>query len=514
MELEFDDYLLDLNHFSLRCNENLLPIEPQVFNLLVYLIEHRDRVISRDELMDELWTGKVVSEATLSSCVKETRKVLGDDAQKQQYIATLNRRGYRFVGKLKSKATPKAEDHFSGTNPFRFEANAKTDKTAIAILPFNCRSDSQEDLWLSEILGEDLSIVLANVPGFWVISYSTMQNLPNKKVNASELGKELGIQYLVESNLISLGGKYRISLQLIETENNQLLWADRHEFSEPELNNIQNEIASRIVASIEPAINRAELVQLGQRRKASLTAWQLYRQSHGILAQQGWNEESFQKSAELLREATSLDPDMAYAHAYLSLILALGDVLGLINEDLALQEAKQAAETAIRLDSQDSNVLGFVGCALVDLGIQERGVGLLKKAIDINPSNAQALAALGASLLKAGDIEGLSWIKDGIRISPRDHRLAAWGTLLSRGLLICGEVEQALEIAQDACQYDDKVFTPRILLAIANFHKGDMDASAAAIEDAKRIRPKLSRDDFSKFTSPEELDGLIEAKLI
>ncbi|MEM1156584.1 MAG: hypothetical protein AAGI44_20795, partial [Pseudomonadota bacterium] len=167
-----------------------------------------------------------------------------------------------------------------------------------------------------------------------------------------------------------------------------------------------------------------------------------------------------------------------------------------------------------RLDSQDSNVLGFVGCALVDLGKHERGISLLRKAISINPSNAQALAAFGASLLKVGDLDGVNWIRDGIRISPRDHRLAAWGTLLSRGLLICGKVEEAREVAKDACDYDDKVYTPRILLAIANWHSGNISAAKAAIEDAKRIRPHLSAHDFEQFASPDELAGMIEAGLV
>jgi TolB-like protein/Tfp pilus assembly protein PilF len=529
MDIRFDGFLLDLKNYSLFYQEQEISIEPQVFNLLIYLIEHREKVISRDELLAELWLGKVVSDSALSSCIKAARKALGDDAQTQKYIATLNRRGYRFVGSIDSlqgisKATNRTEDdrkdqanagveHSFEGNPFRVEVNSNTDKTSLALLPFNCRGKSEEDLWLSEVLSEDLSIMLANVPGFWVISHSSTETYRGKNVDVRHIGRELGVQYLVEGNLMNVRGNYRISLQLIETANNQLLWAERHEFTEDEISDIQNRIAARIVASIEPAINRAELVHLDERRKVNLNAWQLYRKSHATLAQSGWTEDSFQKSAELLRQAISLDPDMAFAHAYLSLILALGDVLGLIHEPKALEEAKQAAETAIRLDSQDSNVLGFVGCALVDLGKHERGISLLRKAVNINPSNAQALSALGAALLKIGDIDGIGWIRDGIRISPRDHRLAAWGTLLSRGLLACGKIEESIEIARDACQYDDKVYTPRVILAIACWHRGDLLEAKKAIEDAKRIRANLTVEDFLNFASSEELQGMTDDNL-
>ncbi len=513
MQIAFDNFTLDLRNYSLAHDGTPRPIEPQVFNLLIYLINNRERVIGRDELMDELWAGKVVSDSTLSSCIKEARKALDDDADQQRYIATLHRRGYRFVGQIEASAPPEPPP-INTDNPFRRESGLATDKTSLAVLPFHCRSNQDEDAWLAEILGEDLSITLANVPGFWVVSQSTMQVYRDSELDVRAIGRELGVQYLVEGNLLNIGGRYRISFQLMETADNALLWASRHEFHEDELPDIQNEIAARIVASIEPAINRAELVQLGKHRRANLSAWQLYRQSHAILAQKGWTEECFKESAELLREAIARDPELACAHAYLALVLALGDVFGLIDEPSALDEAAQAAETAIRLDAQDSSVLGFAGCALVDLGKHERGMGLLRKAIQINPSNAQALAALGASLLKTGDLAGFELIQQGMRISPRDHRLAAWGTLLSGGLLACGKVEDALQIARDACDYDDKVFAPRLVLAVASFITGDLAAAEDAIRDARRIRPALSAEDFQQFSNPEILQGMVGAGLI
>ncbi len=515
MALRFDDYVLDLKNFSLSHQGEDVAVEPQVFDLLVYLIEHRDRFVGRDELMDNVWEGRTVSDSTVSSCVKAARKALGDDAEKQHYIATASRRGYRFVGEI-SDVEIAAEQPTAppADNPFRSKAPKETDKTSLAILPFHCRSKNDEDFWLSEVLGEDLSIMLAQVPGFWVISHSTMQHYRDEKVDVRELGKELGTQYLVEGTLMNMAGKYRISIQLVETATNQLLWAERQEFPVSDLENVENEMVAHIVASIEPAINRAELTQLGERRKANLSAWQLYRRSHALLAQQGWSEATFEESANILRDVIKMDGDMAIAHAYLSLVLSLGEALGLISGSEVHDEVKQAAETALRLDSQDSNVLGFVGCALVDVGADERGTGLLRKAIELNPSNAQALAALGASLLKAGNIDGLEFLRDGTRISPRDHRLAAWGALLSRGLLVCGKLGESLEIARDACNYDDKVYMPRILLSIAYWYNGDIEGAKAAIEDAKRIRPHLSVDDFMRFASPEEIEGMMEAKLL
>lgn len=510
MKLRFDDFVLDLNKFSLSRQGADVSVEPQTFDLLAYLIKHRDRFVGRDELMDKVWTGRTVSDSTVSSCVKAARKALGDDAEKQRYIATASRRGYRFVAEVSDvEDAPEPAD-----NPFRVKSSQENDKTSLAVLPFNCRSKSEEDFWLSQVLGEDLSSMLAQVPGFWVISHSTMQHYRGERVEVRQLGRDLGTQYLVEGTLMNKGGKYRLSIQLVETATNGLLWAERQEFPESELENIENEMVAHIVASIEPAINRAELKQLGARRKANLSAWQLYRRSHALLAQQGWSEATFEESASILRDAIKIDQDMAIAHAYLSLVLSLGEALGLIAGSEVHEEVATAAETALRLDSQDSNVLGFVGCALVDLGSDERGIGLLRRAIELNPSNAQALAALGAALLKNGEIEGLEFLRNGIRVSPRDHRLAAWGALLSRGLLVCGKLAESLEIARDACNYDDKVYMPRILLSIAYWYNDDIEAARLAIEDARRIRPHLSIDDFRRFASPDELKGMMDANLL
>ncbi|MDH5446523.1 MAG: hypothetical protein OEY52_13290, partial [Gammaproteobacteria bacterium] len=178
------------------------------------------------------------------------------------------------------------------------------------------------------------------------------------------------------------------------------------------------------------------------------------------------------------------------------------------------EEAMAAAEKAVALDNQDSDVLGYVGCALADMGDLHRGIGMLRRAVELNPSNAQAIAALGAALLQTGDKEGIEQLQEGIRISPRDNRLAAWGALLARGLLNFGQVDEAREVASKACQCDDKIFLPRIILAIACYLENDLKAAELALADARRLRPGLGQVDISRFTRPEELQGLIAAGLI
>lgn len=533
MHLSFGKYELDAANFELRHNGQTQPVEPQVFDLLVYLASQRDRIISRQELLDQLWAGKVVSESTLSSCIKAARRAIGDDGHSQRCIVTLNRRGYRFVaaveehqeqcilnanhhpdGELLRQVAIKSSEEIGGACLFPVTPETFPDRPSLAVLPFAYSHGNNTVAWLAEVLSEDISIKLARIPGFLVISRNSMAQYREREVSITQIGHELGTSYIVEGSVWEIGNRLRISVQLLDTAKSHILWADRTEILADKLDEYQDEVVLKIVSCIEPALNRAELATLRKRRTVDLGAWQLYRQGHAILGLKGWSEESFNECANLLRQAITLDPELAFAHAYLALILAMGHLVGLITDKNWHDEASSAAEKAIALDNQDSDVLGYVGCALADMGDHPRGIGMLRHAIELDPSNAQALAALGAALLQIGEEEGIERMREGIRISPRDSRLAAWGALLARGLLNFERVDEAIAVADAACRYDDKIFLPRIVLAIARWLAKDLQGAKAALDDARRLRPQLSIDDIRCFARPEEINGFKAAKLL
>ncbi|WP_455199536.1 winged helix-turn-helix domain-containing tetratricopeptide repeat protein [Kaarinaea lacus] len=532
MRLTFGDYELDTTRYELRHNGQVQAVEPQVFNVLVYLAQNRDRAISRQELLDELWAGKIVSESTLSSCIKAARKAIGDDGRSQSCIATLNRRGYRFVrdvavhaddtsitpstsadGDLLVQGAIDSSRESSRVCLFPVEPSSP-DRPSLAVLPFTHGQGNEAVAWVAEALGDDISMSLARIPGFLVISRNSMARYEDGEINVQQIRQELGINYLVEGSVREAGNRLRISVQLLETATGSVLWADRTEIPSDQLNEFQDEVVLKIVNCIEPAINRAELTSLRKRRTVDLGAWQLYRQGHAIIGLKGWSEESFHECADLLRQAIERDPELAFAHAYLALVLTMGHLVGLLTDENWQPEAITAAEKAIELDNQDSDVLGYAGCALADMGNHLRGIGMLRRSVELNPSNAQAHAALGAALLQLGEEEGIEHMVEGIRISPRDTRLAAWGAMLARGLLNFGRVDEAVDVAETACRCDDKIFLPRIILAIARSQANDMEGAKAAIEDARRIRPQLGIEVISRFARPEEVSGLKEAALI
>jgi TolB-like protein len=512
--LTFGNYDLDTKLFALRRDGQPCQVEPQVFNLLVYLAQHRDRIVTRQELLDELWAGKVVTESTLSSCIKAARQAVGDSGEAQNCIATIHRRGYRFVSPVEQREAVTGND---GAEPGSHTSRPPTpqqDRPTLAVLPFSHNPGNDAIAWTAQILSEDISIRLARIPGFLVISRNSTAYYRGREYSISQVGRELGTSYVVEGSVWESDKLLRVSVQLLETASGRFLWADRTEIPADKLGEFQDDVVREIVSRIEPELNRAELSTLRQRRPVDLGAWALYRQAHAILGLKGWNEQSFSEAAQLLRQAIARDPELAFAHAYLALLLALGHLIGLVSDEGCCDEALVAAETALALDSQDSDVLGYVGCAFADMGDLQRGIGIMRRALELDPSNAQAHAALGAALLRLGKEEGIEEMRYGLRISPRDNRLAAWGALLARGLLSFGKVDEAIDAANHACRCDDKIFLPRLVLAVALNTVENQDGARAALDDARRIRPNLTHTDIARFASPDEIAHLRQAGLL
>ncbi|MBW0148036.1 winged helix-turn-helix domain-containing protein [Marinobacter arenosus] len=527
MRLAFGDYELDTDLFELRCAGELRSLEPQVFDLLAYLVRHRDRIVSRQELLDELWAGKIVTESTLSSRIKAVRQALGDNGREQQRIATYNRRGYRFVAQTQESPPPLSEreallrdNALAGSEALgsaclfpQFKGQSH-DRPVLAVLPFSHSQGSDEVAWIADVLGEDIGIQLARIPGFMVLSRNTSAYYRLREISIDEIGRELGADYVIEGSVWARGENLRVGLQLQEIASGRLLWSERRVIPADQLAELQEELVCEIVGCIEPELNRAELETLRRRRTVDLGAWALYRQAHATLGMKGWSEESFTEAADLLRQAIAQDPELAFAHAYLALILAIGHLVGLVHGGDWKREATEAAETAVALDSQDSDVLGYAGCAFADMGDYQRGIDMLRRAVEIDPSNAQALAALGAALLQTGEEGGIDYMLHGIRISPRDNRLAAWGALLARGMINYGRLDEAIATAAAACRCDDKIFLPRVVLAIAQIVAGNQAAAALALGDARRIRPGLSIKDIARFASTDEIGLLQRADLL
>ena len=398
------------------------------------------------------------------------------------------------------------------------ESPAKPNKPSIAILPFRLISTDESVQIIGAGLTEDLSILLARVPGFFVISQDSVRTVDDAQQNdMAGIATSLGVRYLVIGSIRGVGERLRITTELLDVDSNEMLWKQNFDKKTNEdILDLQSDIAREITKCIEPELTRAEFSRVARRSSDHLGAWDLYHQAHGQLIVKGFSVATVTKSIDLLIKAIELDPELALAHAYLTMMYSLASVYNLnIGEKNLSDKAIDSLNRALELDSRDATVLGFAGCALCDLRQHQRGVDLLEKAVQLDPSNAQARAALGAGLIAAGDTEtGIEHLRLGIRLSPVDERSAIWYMLLARAMYRNGRLDEALIEAKRACQQSDNVAAPRAVLAVIELARGKAESAARAFDEAKRIEPSLSEQMLRPMVGKHGIQSLREAGLL
>jgi adenylate cyclase len=344
-------------------------------------------------------------------------------------------------------------------------------------------------------MSEDLITMLARIPGFIVIARQSAFAYQGRSVDSRQIGRELGVRYIIEGSLRPVGQQLRVGTQLIDATTGAQLWADRFDGQAEDVLELQDQIVGAIASRIEPELVRAEVALIRRRRDANPNAWSCFRQGAGLISLKGWSEETLMQATALLRQATTLDPNFALARAQLALFLSLGARLGLVADGAAaMAEARSEAERAVTIDHDASEVLGYAGCALAELGDVQRGTEILERAIENDPSNAQAWVALGTSLcfLEKMDATGLEKLRHGMRLSPRDHRLGFWGTFYALALLRHRRMTEAHEEVRAACRRDPQFYFARIVLALTAAGLGSKEEALAALREALRLRPRLS----------------------
>jgi adenylate cyclase len=392
----------------------------------------------------------------------------------------------RSTGIMQDAARPRSDRPFEGLS--------------IAVRPFVVLSEDRALELLANGLAEDVIALLARVPGFFLISRASSFAFRNPETPTTVIAKQLGVRYVLEGSVRGTGDKVRVSIQLAEAATGRILWSRKFDTARTETLDLQDDIARGIIIELEPALTQAEIAVIKRRRPENVDAWGCYHQAAGSLGGNGWNEHAVLEAQSFLRRALELDGDFALARAQLALLSALAQTTGLVeHSESHIREALTAAETAIASDAGSSEVLGYAGCALSDLGHTERGAEILRQAVEIDPSNAQAEVALGGALSLLGDFDtGIAHMRHGIKLSPRDRRLAFWGWALGACLLRANRVEEALEEARIAARRDPRFHLPLILEAAAQATLGHTNHARAALLSAKRIRPNITMEEIQR----------------
>ena len=394
-------------------------------------------------------------------------------------------------------------DGATGSMPVaqRPPSGSPTEGMSIAVRPFIVLSEDRALELLADGLAEDVIALLARVPGFFVISRASSFAYRNPEIPMSVIAQQLGVRYVVEGSVRGTGDQVRVSIQLAEAATARILWSRKFDTARADTLDLQEDIARGIIIELEPALTKAEIAVIRRQRPENVDAWGCYHQAAGSLGGNGWHEQTVMEAQKFLRRALEIDGGFALARAQLALVSALAQTTGLFEHSAEFtQEALAAAEMAIAGDPGSSEVLGYAGCALSDLGQTERGAAILRQAIEIDPSNAQAEVALGAALSLLGDFDlGIAHMRHGIKLSPRDRKLGFWSWALGMFLLRSGRAEEALEEARISARRDPRFYLPPILEAAAQATLGRMEHARAALGSARRIRPSLTQKEIQRI---------------
>ena len=196
MQFIFDNQTLDTDRRELRGGSGLVAVEPQVFDLLVYLLENRNRLVSKDDLIASVWGGRIVSDSTLASRINAARRAVGDNGEEQRLIRTVARRGVRFVGSVRTRPNG-SQPAEAAVPPGDLQASPRSERPAIAVLSFINTSGEPEQEYFSDGISEDITTALSKVRWFFVIARNSAFAYKGRSVPAKRIGEELGVSYLV-----------------------------------------------------------------------------------------------------------------------------------------------------------------------------------------------------------------------------------------------------------------------------------------------------------------------------
>ena len=520
----FEDYRLDTDRLELWCGSDPIGVEPQVFSLLVYLVEHRDRVVGKDELIEHVWRGRIVSDATLGTRINAVRRAVGDDGKRQRIVRTVSRRGFRFIAEAtgNSESSPEAEQHptrepsvAQDTDRGSSTAGTETgaDKPSVAVLPFLNLSGESRWEHFADGLTDDIISGLSRSRMFFVISRGSTFALKGETMDAKQIARELGVQYVVEGSVQERGNRVQITAQLVNAVADKHVWADRYYCEAADVFSVQDEITESVVATIAPELVAAEIYRVRRDRNRNFDAWDHFMRAYWHLSR--FTREDFAEAKRLCGRALDIDPNETGAHSLMAIAHAIEALYGWsVSRTESMREARRLALRAVELNDRDSLALRALG--LVDLYDRRHDDAIhnFRRAIEIDPHEAESHAQLGNTLGLAGDYDqARERVAYAVRLSPRDRFSATWFSNMSMAAIAAGNVEAALEWATAAVRANPQFPGGHRSLAIACEMLGRQTEAHAALDRLRELLPGLTigllRESLP-FKHPTDLERYLE----
>ena len=329
MRFLFEDFVFDTERRELHQGSDVVSIAPQVFDLLECLIRNRERVVSKDDLINAIWNGRIVSDAALTTRLNAARSAVGDSGEEQRLIKTLPRRGVRFVGAVREAKKLAAESASDASAQRPIPALPLPDKPSVAVLPFtNLSSDPEQD-YFADGMAEDIITALSRFKALFVIARNSSFTYKGRAVDVKQVGRELGVRYVLEGSVRKGSNRVRITGQLADTSSGIHLWADRFDGGLGDIFDLQDRVTESVVGAIAPVVEKAEIERAKRKPTDSLDAYTVYLRGLAKFYQVA-SMQAIDEALRLFNSATELDPDFAVAYGRAASCYAYGKGIGWI----------------------------------------------------------------------------------------------------------------------------------------------------------------------------------------
>ena len=492
----FEECALDTDRRELRRGAALVPVEPQVFDLLVHLIRHRDRVVSKDDLLVSVWHGRIVSESALFNRINAARSAIDDTGDQQRLIKTLPRKGFRFVGPVReAQGAAGAAVAAVADKPVESPKPVLTlpDKPSIAILPFTNLSSDLEQEYFADGMVDEIIAALSRFKALFVIARNSSFTYKGRAVDVKQVGRELGVRYVLEGSVRKAANRVRIMGQLVDTATGAHLWADRFDGGLGDIFDLQDQVTESVVGAIAPAVEKAEIERARRKPTESLDAYALYLRGLARLYQ-FTSRQANEEALRLFNSAIELDPDFASAYGCAAFCYVFrkinGWISGTANE---IAEVKRLAQRAVELGKDDAIALAAGGYALVfvvrDL---EVGPALIDRALVLNSNLAVAWLWGGWVKNFLGEPESaIERFARAMRLSPLDPFVPGMRGATAFAHFFLGRYDEAASWAAMALQ-DNPDFQPGLRIAAAsNAMAGRLEQAHKAMARLRQVNPAL-----------------------
>jgi TolB-like protein/Tfp pilus assembly protein PilF len=525
VQFVFGDCVLDPDRRELTRGSEVVAVGPQVLDLLLYLIQNRAHVVSKDDVLDAVWSGRIVSESTLTSHINAVRKAIGDSGEAQRLVKTIARKGFRFVGDIReapsseASHSPKAEPANPDETPS--VAPALPDKPSIAVLAFQNLSGDPEQEYFADGVVEDIITALSRIRWLFVIARNSSFTYKGRAVDVKQIGRELGVRYVLEGSVRKAANRVRITGQLIDATTGAHLWAERFEGSLDDIFELQDQVAASVVGAIAPQLERAEIERARRKPTGNLNAYDYHMRGTANVHQ--GTRDAIDEALSLFEKAIQLDPNFASAHAMAAWCYFWRKVNGwMADHPREVAEGIRMARRAVELGRDDAVALARSGHALAHLdGDVDGGIALLDRAVMLNPNLAAAWFLGGFLRIWHGETDNaIGHFERAMRLSPLDPEIYRMQAGLGMAHLFAGHFDVASSWAEKASADLPSFLLVVGVVAASHALAGRSDEARRAMDRLRELDPALrisNLRDWLPIHRPDDLavfaDGLRKAGL-